>query len=167
MEQTVRTASCACGKVRCAGVGRPIFSGICYCLDCQEGGRRIERLPHAHAVLEADGGTAYLTYRDDRFHCTSGADLLTGYKLTEGAPTQRFVASCCASAMYLKFARGHWTSAYRNRLEGELPPIEARSMTKHREASTPLPADAPAYRNFPPKLIGRLLTSRVSMLLQR
>lgn len=167
MDQTVRRASCACGGVRCEGMGKPIFSGVCYCRDCQEGGRRIGRLPRAPAVLDADGGTAYLTYRDDRFRCTSGADLLRGCKLTDGAPTRRFVASCCNSAMYLKFAPGHWVSAYRKRFEGELPPIEARSMTKERLALTPLPADAPSYRGFPPKLIGRLLTSRLGMVFAR
>jgi hypothetical protein len=167
MDQVVRRSSCACGRVQCEGVGKPIFSGVCYCADCQRGGRRIETLPHAPAVLDADGGAAYLTYRDDRFRRTSGADLLKSQKLGERAPTQRFVASCCNSAMYLKFAPGHWISAYRTRFEGELPPIEARSQTKHRVASTPLPNDAPSYRGFPPKLMGRLLGSRLAMLFGR
>ena len=118
--------------MQCEGVGKPIFSGVCYCQDCQQGGRRIECLPHAAPVLDADGGTAYLTYRDDRFNCISGAELLVSYKLNDSAPTQRLVASCCNAAMYLKFAPGHWTSAYRKRFTGELPPIEARSQTKHR-----------------------------------
>jgi len=163
----VRQSSCACGRVRCEGLGKPIFSGVCYCRDCREGGRRIESLPQAPAVLDADGGAAYLTYRDDRFRCISGSEFLKGHKLGDGAPTQRFVAACCNSAMYLKFAPGHWTSAYRNRFEGEPPPIEARSQTKHREAPTPLPNDAPSFRGYPPKLMGRLLGSRLAMLLGR
>ena len=167
MDQSMRSSSCACGRVRCEGVGKPIFSGVCYCRDCQEGGRGIESLPHAPAVLDADGGTAYLTYRDDRFRCSSGADLLKGYALNDSAPTQRFVAACCNTGMYLKFAPGHWTSAYRSRFERAPPPIEARSQTKHRDAQTPLPDDAPHYRGYPPKLIGRLLGSRLAILVGR
>jgi hypothetical protein len=167
MDQVARRPACACGRVQCEGVGKPIFSGVCYCRDCQEGGRRIESLPHAPAVLDVDGGTAYLTYRDDRFRCISGADLLKGYKLKDGAPTQRLVASCCNSAMFLKFGPGHWISAYRTRFQGELPPIEARSQTRRRAAPTPMPDDAPSYRGYPPKLMGRLLGSRLAMLLGR
>jgi hypothetical protein len=153
--------------VRCEGVGKPIFSGVCYCQDCQEGGRRIESLADAPAALDPDGGTAYLTYRNDRFRCIEGADLLKGYKLKDGAPTERLVASCCNSAMFLKFAPGHWTSAYRNRFDGDTPPIEARSQIKHRAASTPIPDNAPSYRGYPPKLMGKLLSSRIAMLLGR
>ncbi len=140
---------------------------MCYCRDCQEGGRRIESLSNAQPVLDADGGTAYLTYRSDRFRCIAGADLLTGYKLNDRAPTQRLVASCCNSAMFLKFAPGHWTSAYRTRFEGELPPIEARSQTKHRVAPTPIPDDAPTHPGYPPKLMARLLGSRLAMIIGR
>ncbi len=167
MDQIVRRSACACGRVQCEGVGEPIFSAVCYCRDCQEGGRRIEGLPHAPAVLDSDGGTAYLTYRDDRFRCISGADLLNGYRLKDAAPTQRFIASCCNSAMFLKFGPGHWTSAYRSRFQGETPPLEGRGQTKHRVAPTPIPEDAPSYRGYPPKLMGRLLGSRLAMLLGR
>jgi hypothetical protein len=167
MSQTVRTSSCACGRVRCQGVGTPILSAVCYCDDCQAGGRQIEGLPNAARVLDADGGTPYLTYRDDRFRCVSGAELLVGYKLRERAPTQRFVATCCNSGMYLKFAPGHWVSAYRARFEGDLPPIEMRTQTKFRQAGPELPHDAPSYRRYPLKLFGRLLSSRMAMLIGR
>lgn len=167
MDRVVRRAACACGRVSCEGVGEPILSAVCYCDDCQAGGRQIEGLPDAPAVLDADGGTPYLSYRDDRFRCVAGADLLTGYRLREGAPTQRFVASCCNSAMFLKFGPGHWVSAYRRRFEGDLPAIEMRNQTKHRQAQTPIPNDAPSYRGNPPKLIFRLLGARLAMLLGR
>lgn len=167
MNPIVRQSSCACGRVRCEAVGEPIVSAVCYCEDCQEGGRRIEALPDAPPVLDADGGTPYLTYRDDRFDCVSGADLLTGYKIKEGAPTQRLVASCCNSAMFLKFAPGHWVSAYRRQFEGELPPIEMRNRTKHRRAQTPIPDDAPSHRGFPLKLFRKLLGALIAMLVGR
>jgi len=118
-------------------------------------------------VLEPDGGTAYLTYRDDRFRCTSGSDLLAGYKISDSAPTQRFVASCCNTAMFLKFAPGHWVSAYRSRFAGDPPPIEMRTQTKHRSAQTPSPDDVPSYRGYPPRLLLGLLTSRLAMIMGR
>lgn len=163
MDPIVRTWSCACGLVRCQAVGAPIVCAVCYCDDCQTGGRQIEGLPNASPILDADGGTPYLSYRDDRFRCTSGADLLVGYKIRHNAPTQRFVASCCNSGMYLKFAPGHWISAYRASFEGDVPPTEMRTQTKYRLADTEIPHDAPSYRKYPLKLIGRLLGSRISM----
>jgi hypothetical protein len=167
VHQTIRMSSCVCGRVRCQAVGVPILSVVCYCDDCQKGGQEIERLPNAARVLDADGGTPYLSYRDDRFSCVSGADLLVGYKIKDSAPTQRFVASCCNSGMFLKFGRGHWVSMYRARFEGDLPPIEMRTQTKYRLVDTEIPHDAPSYRTYPMKLIGKLLTSRLSMLIAR
>ncbi|MEO1545005.1 MAG: hypothetical protein AAFR75_13465 [Pseudomonadota bacterium] len=118
-------------------------------------------------MRDPDGGTAYLTYRDDRFNCVSGADLLVGYKLKDNAPTQRFVASCCNTGMFIKYRPGHWVSAYRNRFEGELPPIEMLNQTRHRQSDLAIPQDAPSYSRFPLKLFGRLMTSRIEMLLGR
>jgi hypothetical protein len=160
-------ASCSCGRVRCEGVGPPILSTVCYCSDCQAGGHQIEALPDAAPVLDADGGTPYLTYRDDRFACVEGAELLVGYKLREKAPTQRFVASCCNTGMYLKFGPGHWTSAYRLRFPAPLPPIEMRTKVASRQSDLPFPQDAPAYSSFPFKLFRRLFVARLAMLFGR
>jgi len=164
---TVRAANCACGRVRCEAVEAPIVSTVCYCGDCQAGGRQIEALPGAPHVRDADGGTPYLTYRDDRFACVAGAELLVGYTLREKTPTQRFVASCCNSGMFLKFAPGHWTSAYRARFDGPLPPIEMRTNVARRQSGLPLPRDAPSYRSFPARLFGRLLVARAAMVFGR
>ncbi len=163
--QPIRMSICTCGRVRCQVSGAPILSVICYCDDCQKGGQEIESLPNAARVLDADGGTPYLSYRDDRFSCVSGADLLVGYKIKDSAPTQRFVASCCNSGMFLKFGRGHWVSMYRARFEGELPPIEMLTQTRYRLVNTEIPHDAPSYRTYPMKLIGKLLASRLAMLI--
>ena len=89
--------------VQCRAVGKPILSAVCYCDNCQEGARQIEALPNATGFRDADGGTPYLTYRDDRFSCTTGEDLLVDYRIREHAPTRRVVASCCNSAMFLKY----------------------------------------------------------------
>ena len=165
MGQIVRHASCACGTVRCEAVGTPIVSGVCYCSDCQEGGRRIEALPGAPRVRDEDGGTPMLAYRDDRFRCVSGADKLVAYKLSDKAPTRRMVASCCNSGMFLKFERGFWTSSYRLRYSGELPPIEMRNQTRDRKAATELPSDAPSFSRFPMRLFAKIIRARIEMLI--
>jgi len=167
MDRTNRVSSCACGKVRCEAIGPPIVGAVCYCADCQEGARRIEALPGAPPVLDADGGASYLTYRDDRFRCVSGEELLVAYRLKEGAPTRRMAASCCNSGMFLKFEPGFWVSAYRLRFSGDLPPVEMRNQTRDRKAETPIPTDAPAFSRYPVRLFARLMRARVAMWVGR
>jgi hypothetical protein len=164
MGKTIRLASCACGAVRCEGIGAPIASAVCYCSDCQEGGRRIEALPGAPRVLEADGGASYLTYRDDRFRCVSGAEMLVAHRLSDRAPTRRMVASCCNSGMFVKFEPGFWISSYRLRFSGALPPIEMHNQTRDRRAETSIPSDAPSFSRFPMRLFAKLIRARLEML---
>lgn len=160
-------ARCCCGRVRCEWIGEPIVSAVCYCNDCQAGGHQLHALAGAPPVLDPDGGTQYLTYRADRYRCIEGADLLVGYKLTEKAPTQRFVASCCNSGMFLKFAPGFWMSAYRLRFDAPMPPIEMRNKTGRRQSALPLPTDVPTYRGFPIRLFWRLIRARIQILFGR
>jgi hypothetical protein len=164
----VMTATCSCGAVEVTAFGRPIVSAVCYCDDCQKGAARIEALPDAGAVRDPDGGTAYILYRKDRFQCAKGAELLRRYKLKETSATNRVVAACCNSAMFVSFDRSpHWVSAYRARFRGELPPVQARICTKFKPDGVVLPDDAPSYRGYPPGLVIKLLASRVAMLLGR
>jgi hypothetical protein len=162
----IRQSSCRCGRVQCRAIGAPIVSLVCYCDDCQEGARRIEALPNAASFRDADGGTPLLAYRDDRFECSSGGELLASFKIKESSPTRRMVASCCNSAMFLKFAPGFWISAYRARFKGDdLPPLEMRDQIEHRRADTPLPSDVPCYRGFPMRLYAKMISARVAMQL--
>lgn len=158
-----RQSKCACGKVVCKGQGSPILTGVCYCDDCQEDARRIRTDASGPAVCDEDGGTAYLTYRTDRFCCVSGEDLLKPITLKENALTTRFVTSCCNSAMYLRFGPGHWVSAYRNRFPEPLPQIEMRNRTAHRRSDLPMPTDAPQFRGYPLRLFSRLVKARIDM----
>ena len=160
------TATCACGRVELKAYGRPIVSAVCYCDDCQKGAQEIEALPKAGAVADRDGGTEYILFRRDRIECTKGAELLKPYKLREGSATNRVVASCCNSAMFVNFDRGpHWISAYRARFQGERPPLQVRISTKFKREDVALPNDVPSYRRYPPGLIVKLVASRVLMLL--
>jgi hypothetical protein len=162
------TATCACGRVEVKAFDKPIASAVCYCDDCRKGAAQIEALPNAPAVRDGDGGTAYILYRRDRFECASGADLLKPYKLKDRSPTNRVVATCCNTAMFVNFDRGpFWVSAYRTRFHGDLPPLQARICTKSKPEGVVLADDVPSYRSYPPGLIVKLLASRIAMALGR
>jgi hypothetical protein len=162
-----RMASCACGRVRIEAAGEPILSAVCCCKDCQAGGRQIEALPHAAPIRDDVGGTPYLTYRNDRLTCVAGEDLLTGMKLKDDAPTTRFVATCCNSGMYLKFAPGWWTSVYRARVAENAPPPTMRTNGASLPAGAAITDAIPTYPGFPPALFLRLLGARIAMALGR
>jgi hypothetical protein len=141
---------------------------VCYCDDCQKGADQIETLPGAGAVRDPDGGTAYILYRKDRIECSKGAELLSSYKLKEASVTNRVVAVCCNSAMFMNFDRGpHWVSAYRARFHGALPPLQLRICTKFKPDGVVLRDDVPSYQGYSPGLVAKLLASRVAMFLGR
>lgn len=162
------TATCSCGGVELKAFGRPIVSSVCYCDDCRKGADQIEALPGAGTVRDPYGGTAYILYRKDRIECSRGAELLRRYKLKETSVTNRVVATCCNSAVFMNFDRGpHWVSAYRARFHGELPPLQLRICTRFKPDGVVLPDDVPSYRSYPPGFVLKLLASRVAMLLGR
>ena len=162
--------SCSCGAVQCQATGRPIVTAACYCDDCQRGSHEIEQLPTAGPVLEADGGTAYVLYRKDRFRCTQGGGLLRNLRLKDSSPTKRIVAGCCNSAMYLDFQKGHWISVYRARLQGPVPDVQMHIQTQFKphpdSATAPDRATAKirSYRAHSPRLLAKLLLARLAML---
>lgn len=159
------TARCACGSVELEASGAPIVSVVCYCDDCQEGARRIEALPNAPAVRDADGGSAYVLYRKDRVGYARGAELLRGHKLKATSPTRRVVATCCNTAMFLDFQKGHWISAYTARFHEGLPPLDMRIGTKSMAGQ--VPNDVPSSATFPLKFVGKLVAARIAMLFGR
>jgi hypothetical protein len=162
------TAACACGRVVIEASGTPITTLVCYCDNCQEGGRRIEALPHAPAVLEVDGGSAYVVYRKDRLRCTSGSDLLRPQRIRADSVTNRVLATCCNSAMYLNFDDGkHWVDIYRSRVRGEAPPLQFRVCTRFRPDPGSAARDMPSFPGYPTRLLVPLLTARLAMLLGR
>ena len=154
---------CRCGKVRFEATGDPILAGVCYCDDCQAGGRLIEALPNAATVLDPDGGSSTLVYRDDRWRCVDGETLLRGIKIRDRSPTTRFVASCCNTGMFLKYKRGHWVSAYRAPFD-TAPPVQMRTNLRYRNSHLPIPDDAPAYQRFPLALFWLLIKARIAMI---
>lgn len=159
---------CQCGAVECVGTGRPIGTAVCYCDDCQAAGHQLEKLPGAPSVLDADGGTALSLFRVNRFEVTRGAEQLTAHKLRPESATNRMVARCCNSAMYLGFDRGpHWVSTIQNRFVGAKPAIEYRHMTKFRTSALPYPDAVPTYSGFPLRFLGTVLRDWIALKLGR
>jgi len=159
-------ARCACGGVTVEATGAPITSLICYCASCQKAGRAFERLPAAPPVLETDGGTAAILYRKDRVRCVGGRAHLEEHRLKPDSPTRRLVATCCNTAMFLDFTRGHWLSIYRRRFPDGAPEIEMRVMTRDRRASAALADDVPNHRGLAGALVVKLLAAWIAMRFQ-
>jgi len=164
----MRTARCSCGSVEIDVFGSPITSVVCYCDSCQEGSRQIEALTDAAPILDPGGGTAYILYRKDRITYTKGEELLKGYKIEENSTTSRVVATCCSSAMVMRFDDAkHWVPVYRARFQGDVPPLQWRICTKFRPENTAVPADIPSSAMYPAGFMWKLLTSKLSMLFSR
>jgi hypothetical protein len=160
-------SACRCGKVKFEAVGAPILTGACFCASCQEAGRRLEQLACAPAVLDPDGGTGVILYRKDRVLCLMGLENLQEHRLTPESPTRRVFATCCNSAMFLDFTKGHWLSMYRNRFPNGAPPLQMRVMTKDRRAGVELAHDVPNYSGMSGKFMFKLLAARIPMGLRR
>lgn len=162
------SAQCSCGAVVLALRGAPIGSFACYCDTCQEGSRRIEALPHAPAVRGRDGGTEYVLYRKDRVAYVKGEELVASYTLEQRPQTQRVVATCCNSAMLMRFTDArHWVPVYRARLGSNAPPIQMRICTSFLPAGETLPNDVPVHRDYAPAFMVKLLAAGIAMLFRR
>lgn len=157
------SASCQCGKVKFAVAGAPILTTACYCTSCREAGRRFEQRPETPAVREPDGSTDFILYRKDRVRCTAGEELLEEHRLTPESPSRRVVATCCGSAMFLEFAKGHWLSMYRRRFPEDAPKLEMRVMTRDRNPDCELPDDVPGYATHSIRFMWKLLSAWAAM----
>ena len=166
--KNVMAASCACGSVELEAIGAHITSVVCYCDDCQEGSRQIEALPNARPVRDYDGGTAYIVYRKDRVKCSKGAPLLKSHKIREKSATNRVIATCCNSAMFLNFDDAkHWVDVYSSRIKGDIPPLQMRICTKFKPENGDAPSDVPSYSSYPLKFLAKLVAAKIAMLLHR
>lgn len=159
--------SCQCGRVELTVKGEPIMAVACYCDDCQAGGHQLEALPGAPSVLGGDGATEFLLYRKDRVTVSKGSELIHYYKLDAKSPTSRAAASCCNTAMFLNFHKGHWFSMYRARFGEEAPPLQMRIQTKFKPENSTPPRDAPIYETYPLKFIAKLMAARMAMFVGR
>lgn len=159
-------ATCACGKVTVELDGAHIYCAACHCDDCQAAARALDALPAPVPTADAYGGTHYVLHRKDRYDVTTGSGLLKPFRLRQDSPTRRMVASCCNSPMFLAFDNAqHWISVYRARI-ASAPTLRSRIAMRF-ATCTSGPDDVPAYKSFPIALVGKLLLSRVTMLVGR
>jgi hypothetical protein len=166
-QHTHLSATCRCGKVQLETIGPPIMTGSCYCTSCQEAGRQFEQLASAPPVLDPDSGTALILYRKDRVRCVTGEEHLEEHRLKPDSPTRRVLATCCNSAMFLDFTKGHWLSMFRNRFPAGAPSPEMRVMTKERRAGVELADDVPNYSGHSGKFMLRLIAAWIAMGFRR
>jgi hypothetical protein len=161
------SATCQCGNVKFEAVGPPILTGSCYCTSCQEAGAQFEQLSSAPPVLDPDGGTGMILYRKDRVQCVMGQEYLEEHRLKRDSPTRRVVATCCNSAMFLDFTKGHWLSMFRNRFPTGAPPLEMRVMTRERRIGVELADDVPNYSGHSGKFMFKLIAAWMAMGFRR
>jgi hypothetical protein len=161
------SATCGCGQVKFETARSPILTGTCYCTSCQQAGRQFGQLPAAPPLLDPDGGTSMILYRKDRVQCVTGQQYLEEYRLKPGSATRRVVATCCNSAMFLDFTKGHWLSMFRNRFATGAPPLEMRVMTAERRAGVVLAEDLPNYPRHSGKFMLKLIGSWIAMGFRR
>lgn len=164
-----RIARCACGQVEVEGSGEPIVSLVCYCDDCQAGGHLIEAMANAQPVLDPDGGSSSVLYRKDRFRIVRGEERLAGIRNRPDSQTERVVATCCNTAMFMRFDQGgpFWIPIYRNRLGQDAPPLEMRVSTRFAPDPAAIPMDVPQHRGIAPRFALRLVLAYASMVLRR
>jgi hypothetical protein len=161
------TAACRCGKVAFEVADAPIVTASCYCTSCQQAGHAFEKMPSAPPVLDEDGGTPVLLYRKDRVRCIHGREYLEERRLSANSPTRRVFATCCNSAMFIDFNKGHWLSLYRNRFGSGAAPIEMRVMTGERQGGAVLGQDVPNYPGRPAGLMWKLIAAWAAMGFRR
>ena len=156
--------TCACGQVRLEAWKTPIISSECHCTSCRAAGARLQALPGAPPVLEANGGTHFVLYRKDRVRFRKGAELLREFRLSPEATTRRVVVSCCNTPVFLEFKGGHWLSLYGCLWpEGALPTVALRTMTSDRPDTTMLADDIPNGKRQSLEFFARLLGAWVAM----
>ncbi len=151
--------TCQCGAVGLRLEGSPILTAECHCLSCRAAAERL-----GAAVAQANGGTLYVVQRKDRAHLLRGAEHLASFRLKPDAPTQRIIAACCKSPMWLEFKGGHWLSVYAARFpEGAAPAPDLRTMTRDAPAGAFLPDDIPNARTQTASFMARLFWSWLRM----
>ncbi|MEO3388269.1 DUF6151 family protein [Mesorhizobium sp. CAU 1741] len=149
--------TCTCGTVALSLSGQPIMAAECHCTSCRAAAARL-----GAAITEPNGGTRFVIQRKDRAKVERGAELLASFRLTPQAHTQRIVATCCNSPMWLEFKGGHWLSVYAARWpDSSAPAPELRTMT--RDAPAPLPDDLPNARTHSAGSMARLFWAWMRM----
>lgn len=135
---------CSCGQTRLEITGKSIASVECCCTSCRDAGSRMQKLEGAPPVMTDYDATPFVMYRKDRVAFRSGKDHLKSFLVSPEASTERVIATCCNTPVYLLFKGGHWLSLYGTLWpKGMMPPAEMRTMTSDLPESAVLPNNIP------------------------
>jgi hypothetical protein len=156
--------ACRCGQMSLSLSGQPILTADCTCTSCRTAGAFLEALPGAEPLLDEHGATRLVLYRKDRFECLAGAEKLKEHRLRPESPTRRVVATCCNSAMFLDFTKGHWVDIYGQRwLPGAMPQPELRTMTMDLPEGRKMPDNIPNARRQSLGFFAKLIKAWIAM----
>ncbi|MGS4985033.1 hypothetical protein SAMN05444149_105423 [Pseudosulfitobacter pseudonitzschiae] len=149
--------TCTCGAVALSLSGPPILVAECHCTSCRTAADRL-----GVAITEPNGGTRFVVQRKDRAVLQRGLEHLAAFRLTPQSGTQRIVATCCNSPIWLQFKGGHWLSLYAAQWpDGAAPGPDLRTMT--RDAPDKLPDDLPNAATQSTGFMARLLWAWICM----
>ncbi|MEC7760516.1 MAG: hypothetical protein VX874_01230 [Pseudomonadota bacterium] len=124
--------SCRCGTVRLQAAGLPSGATICHCAECQTAAMIFEHRFNAF-VADAEGGTFHILWRKDRLTCVAGSEHLAAHRLASNTPTDRVIATCCGTPMYLDRKGRPWVGLFADRVpEAIRPAPEMRVFAKDR-----------------------------------
>ncbi|GHA16943.1 hypothetical protein GCM10007989_10180 [Devosia pacifica] len=115
-------------------------------------------------MLTDYGATPFVMYRKDRVRFIAGAEGLQAFRLKPDASTQRVIAGCCNTPVYLEFKGGHWLSLYGALWpEGTLPPPQMRTMASDLPDGMTLPDYIPNAKTQNFGFFARLLGAWAAM----
>lgn len=155
---------CSCGQIRLEVQGSPIASVECCCASCRQAGARMKQLDNAPTVLTDYDATPFVMYRKDRVSFLAGVDRLKSFRLSPDASSERVIASCCNTPVYLSFKGGHWLSLYGTLwANGTMPPAEMRTMTSDLPEGAVLPDNIPNAKKQSLGFFARLLVAWAAM----
>lgn len=153
---------CRCGKIQITAIGKPITSVVCYCDDCQNGGKLLNELSSENKVSDMQGGTPYVLFRKDKIIYDFDKNLLKGLKLKSSSPTNRNYSACCLTPMFINFDDNkHWIDFYALNALDVIPKPEMRICTKFKTG--PLNNELPNYKNFSLHFISKLIFAKFQM----
>jgi len=155
---------CACGETRLEVIGKPIESVECCCTSCREAGDRMQTLEGAPRTLTDYGATPFVMYRKDRVHFLSGSDRLKSFRLSPDHSSDRVIATCCNTPVYLAFKGGHWLSLYGGLWPtGTMPAPTMRTMASDLPDGATLPSDIPNTKKQSLGFFAKLFGAWVAM----
>ena len=124
----------------------------------------MQKLDGAPPVMTDYDATPFIMVRKDRVRFLSGSEHLNSFRLSPDASSERVVATCCNTPVYLEFKNGHWLSLYGALwAEGTLPPPKMRTMTSDLPDGTVLPDDIPNARKQSLGFFAKLFGAWVAM----